>query len=209
MKTKQIIYVTLFFFLQYINAQTSSLDKINLGNWAYIYLPETMEIQSGIYKQTLDNAKREFSVNAERIVFQQKGLNNGENMQTYARVIIRTDTNNETFPNLNSYNITSAELSDLNKIYKELVYETENNPRFPVKIISWNSLKITTLNGQKCINYSYTRKMGDNPETYSEFYIFWKGKKQHSVNIEYRINETYKWKKVLENCVNSLSFKKV
>ena len=98
-------------------------------------------------------------------------------------------------------------MSDLNKSFKEQAYEIANNPTFPAKIFSWNAVKISTINGQKCINYSYTRKMGSNPETYSEFFIFWKGKKQHSINIEYRINETTKWKMELVNCVNSLIFK--
>ena len=44
--------------------------------------------------------------------------------------------------------------------------------------------------------------MGSNPETYSEFFIFWKGKKQHTINIEYRINEASKWKTELMSCVN-------
>lgn len=207
MKTKIIICLTLILLLQNLNAQTSSLEKINLSNWGYIYLPKTMEVQSGIYKQTLDNAKKEFSVNAERVVFQQNGLNNGNNKETYARVIIRTDSNTEIFPNLNTEKITATDLADLNQSFKEQTYEASNNPTYPAKIISWNSVKLSTINGQKCINYSYTRKMGSNPETYSEFFIFWKGKKQHSINIEYRINETSKWKTELINCVNSLKFK--
>ena len=188
-------------------AQNSSLEKINLGNWGFINLPKNMEIQAGIYKQTLDKAKKEFSVNAERVVFQQKGLNEGNNKQTYARVIIRTDTAEENFPNLNTEKVTMQDLKDLNQSYKSQVYEVANNPTYPAKIISWNNLKIATINGQKCLNYSYTRKMGSNPETYSEFFIFWKGKKQHTLNIEYRISETAKWKTELVNCVNSFKFR--
>ena len=207
MKISRNICVVLILLLQNLNAQTSSLEKINLSNWGFIYLPKAMEVQSGIYKQILDDSKKEFSVNAERVVFQQKGLNNGENKETYARVIIRTDTGTETFPNLNTEKINVTDLSDLNKSFKEQTYESANNPTFPVKIINWNAVKISTINGQKCINYSYIRKMGSNPETYSEFFIFWKGKKQYSINIEYRINETTKWKMELVNCVNSLIFK--
>ncbi len=207
MKISRNICVVLIFLLQNLNAQTSSLEKINLSNWGFIYLPKAMEVQSGIYKQILDDSKKEFSVNAERVVFQQKGLNNGENKETYARVIIRTDTGTETFPNLNTEKINVTDLSDLNKSFKEQTYESANNPTFPVKIINWNAVKISTINGQKCINYSYTRKMGSNSETYSEFFIFWKGKKQHTINIEYRINEISKWKTELLNCVNSLRIK--
>lgn len=207
MKTKIYLYLLLCLIAQSTIAQNSSLEKINLGNWGFINLPKNMEVQSGIYKQTLDKAKKEFSVNAERVVFQQKGLNEGNNKQTYARVIIRTDTAEGNFPNLNTEKVTSQDLKDLNQSYKSQVYEVANNPTYPAKIISWNNLKIATINGQKCLNYSYTRKMGNNPETYSEFFIFWKGKKQHTLNIEYRIGETAKWKTELVNCVNSFKFR--
>lgn len=206
MKTKIYFHLLLCLIFQSAIAQSSSLEKINLGNWGIINLPKSMEVQSGIYKKIVDEAKKEFSVNAERVVFQQKGLNQGNNKQTYARVIIRTDTAQENFPNLSTEKVTPKDLTDLNQSYKSQTYEVANNPTYPAKIISWNNLKIVTINGQKCLNYSYTRKMGNNPETYSEFFIFWKGKKQHTLNIEYRINETAKWKTELVNCVNSFKF---
>lgn len=207
MKTRLIFLFIFFFHLQNLSAQIGSSDKIYLGNWGYIYLPESMEIQSGIYKKVMDEAKKEFSVNAERVVFQQRGVNDGENLNTYARVIIRTDTESETLPNLNTEILTKSDLSELNSVYYSEVNELSNNTKFPIKIINWNPVKITTINGQKCINYSYLRKMGDNPITFSEFFIFWKGRKQHTINIEYRINETSKWKNILESCVKSLKFK--
>ena len=187
-------------------AQTN-WDKINLGNWGEIKMPSSMEIQSGIYKKVLDNAKRHFSVNAERIVFQQKGVNDGKNLETYARIIIRTDFTNENLPNLNTTNFTSQDISDLNQMYKSQVYEVANNTTFPAKIIKWNGVKIVTLNGNKAINYSYVRQMNGKPQTYSEFYVFWKGSKQHSLNIEYRINDTSIWKSDLDKAVQTFKLK--
>ncbi len=204
---KSITTIFLTFLMFQISFAQTNWDKINLGNWGEIKMPSSMEIQSGIYKKVLDNAKRHFSVNAERIVFQQKGVNDGKNLETYARIIIRTDFTNENLPNLNTTNFTSQDISDLNQMYKSQVYEVANNTTFPAKIIKWNGVKIVTLNGNKAINYSYVRQMNGKPQTYSEFYVFWKGSKQHSLNIEYRINDTSIWKSDLDKAVQTFKLK--
>ena len=205
MKSITTIFLT-FLMFQFGLAQTN-WDKIDLGNWGEIKMPNTMEVQSGNYKKILDYSKRHFSVNAERIVFQQKGVNDGKNLETYARIIIRTDFTNENFPNLNTTNLTSQDITDLNQMYKSQVYELANNTTFPAKIIKWNGVKIVTLNGNKAINYSYIRQMNGKPQTYSEFYVFWKSNKQHTLNIEYRINDSSIWKSDLNKAVQTFRLK--
>lgn len=204
---KSITTIILTFLMFQISLAQSNWDKIDLGNWGEIKMPNTMEIQSGVYKKILDNSKRHFSVNAERVVFQQKGVNEGKNLETYARIIIRTDFSNENFPDLNTTNITSQDIADLNQMYKSQVYEVANNATFPAKIIKWNGVKIVTLNGNKAINYSYIRQMNGKPQTYSEFYVFWKGKKQHTLNIEYRINDSSVWESDLDKAVQTFKLK--
>lgn len=205
MKSITTIFLT-FLMFQFGLAQTN-WDKIDLGNWGEIKMPNTMEVQSGNYKKILDYSKRHFSINAERIVFHQKGVNDGKNLETYARIIIRTDFSNEKLPNLNTMNITSQDIADLNQMYKSEVYEVANNPTYPAKIIKWNGVKIVTLNGNKTINYSYVRQMGSKPQTYSEFYVFWKGNKQITLNIEYRINDSSMWKPDLDKAVQTFKLK--
>lgn len=182
-------------------------DKIDLGNWGEIKMPSSLEVQSGNYKKIIDYQKRHFSVDAERIVFQQKGVNDGKNLDTYARIIIRTDFASEEFPDLNTTEITSQDIADLNQMYKSQIYEVANNPTYPAKIIKWNVVKIVTLNGNKSINYSYVRQMNGKPQTYSEFYIFWKGNRQHTLNIEYRIIDSDKWKSDLEKATKTFKLK--
>lgn len=199
---KSTLTLFAFIFLFQFSYSQENWDKIDLGNWGFVKMPKTMEVQSGNYKKILDYSKRHFSVDAERIVFQQKGVNSGKNLKTYARVIIRTDFTSETLPNLNTIEITSQDISDLNSMYKTEVYEVANNPTYPAKIIRWNGVKIKTLNGNKCINYSYIREM-KGKQTFSEFYVFWKGNKQHTLNIEYRISDSNIWKYELEKCVKT------
>jgi|SRR5690625_127006 len=205
MKSITTIFLT-FLMFQFGLAQTN-WDKIDLGNWGEIKMPNTMEVQSGNYKKILDYSKRHFSINAERIVFQQKGVNDGKNLETYARIIIRTDFTNENLPDLNTTNLTSQDIADLNQMYKSEVYEVANNPTYPAKIIKWNGVKIVTLNGNKAINYSYIRQMGSNPQTYSEFYVFWKGNRQYILNIEYRIKDSSMWKSDLDKAVQTFKLK--
>ena len=190
---------------QSISAQ-SNWEKIKINNWGIIAIPNSMEVQSGLYKKIADKAKQEFSVNAERVVFQQKGVNKGENLNTYARVIMRTDYGTETLPNLNKEILNANDISDLNSVYKAQLNELSTNSKYPAKIIKWNSVKIITIAGQKCINYSYIRQMGNNPQTYSEFYIFWKGKNQYTINTEYWIRDSEKWKTDISKSINSFKF---
>lgn len=205
MKTIITLFITSLIFQ--VGFGQDNWDKIDLGNWGEVKMPNTMEVQSGNYKKIIDYSKRHFSVNAERIVFQQKGVNDGKNLDTYARVIIRTDFATEDFPDLNTTEITSQDILDLNQMYKSQIYEVANNPTYPAKIIKWNGVKIVTLNGNKAINFSYIRQMNGKPQTYSEFYTFWKGKRQHTLNIEYRIVDSTKWKSDLENCVKTFKLK--
>lgn len=203
---KSILFLFAFMLIQTAVCQ-ENWDKIDLGNWGEIKMPSSLEVQSGNYKKIIDHQKRHFSVNAERIVFQQKGVNNGKNLDTYARIIIRTDFANENFPDLNSTEISSQDIADLNQMYKSQIYEVANNPTYPAKIIKWNGVEIVTLNGNKSINYSYVRQMNGKPQTYSEFYIFWKGNRQHTLNMEYRLVDSYKWKSDLEKSVQSFKLK--
>lgn len=199
--------IVLTFLIFQVSLAQNNWDKIELGNWGLISMPNTMEVQSGNYKKIIDYSKRHFSVNAERIVFQQKGVNDGKNLDTYARIIIRTDFASEEFPDLNTTEITSQDIADLNQMYKSQIYDVANNPTYPAKITKWNGVKIVTLNGDKSINYSYVRQMNGKPQTYSEFYIFWKGNRQHTLNIEYRIIDSDKWKSDLEKATKTFKMK--
>lgn len=204
---KKTIILTLTMLLVQLGFSQENWDKIDLGNWGEIKMPSSLEVQSGNYKKIIDYQKRHFSVDAERIVFQQKGVNDGKNLDTYARIIIRTDFASEEFPDLNTTEITSQDIADLNQMYKSQIYEVANNPTYPAKIIKWNGVKIVTLNGNKSINYSYVRQMNGKPQTYSEFYIFWKGNRQHTLNIEYRIIDSDKWKSDLEKATKTFKLK--
>jgi len=187
-------------------SQTTSWEIINLSNWGVIKLPSSMEVQSGTYKKILDNSKKEFSINADRIVFQQKGLNEYGSFSTYARVIIRTDhANPGDFLKLNQMNLTQTDLSDLNAMYQEDITSVCNEMN--AKLLKWTNVKTSTLGGVECVYFNYTRQMTGKSPTFSEFYIFYNNDRQHTINFEYWTADVEKWQTEFENCKKTFKFK--
>ena len=184
----------------------SNWETINISNWGSIKFPPSMELQQGTYKKLLDEAKRELYLDLDRVVFQQKGLNNFDNFNTYARVIIITNhANPGDLPKLNELNLSASELNELNSIYKDEVISVSK--KMSARLLNWTPLKITNLNGINCLYFNYTRQIGDKPSTFSEFYIFYNYNKQHSLNIEYRTHERLTWETILNECKQSFKFK--
>ena len=201
-----LINILLFISVLNSNSQTTNWETINLSNWGVIKLPSSMEVQSGIYKKILDNVKKEFSINADRIVFQQKGLNEFGSFSTYARVIIRTDyVNPGELPKLNHLNFSHTEINDLNTMFKKEIISVCN--KMNAKLLYWTNAKILSLNGVKCIYINYTRKIHGKSSTFSEFYIFYNYDKQHTINFEYWTSDKTKWQPDFETCKKTFKFK--
>src|SRR5690606_8630613 len=97
-----------------------------------------MEIQGGVYKELSDRIKEINGVNASRVIFQQKNLNNldGGSMQTYARVFIRTEKGVAGDFKKLSESLTQTEADEINSTFKSQI-ESEA-PRANAKILEWN-----------------------------------------------------------------------
>ena len=186
--------------------QTTTWELINLSNWGIIRLPPSMEVQSGLYKKIVDEAKKEYMVEGDRIIFQQKGLNSFGNFDTYARVIIKTITGSPgDFPKKGELFATTNELSELNSSYKQDILKVCK--AMNAQLLKWTDLKNTAINGYKCLYFNYTRQISGKPSTYSEFYIFIDYDRQHSLNLEYRIADSSTWQPELEKCKSTFRFK--
>lgn len=202
---KNILTLLMLLFSTSLFSQ-SNWETINISNWGSIKLPPSMEIQEGTYKKLLDEVKKEFSVNSDRVIFQQKGLNDFGSFDTYARVIIRTDyANPDDLPKLNEVNFSQSELDELNLMYKQEIMSVSK--KMNATLQNWTSLKVVKLNGVNCLYFNYTRQIINKPSTFSEFYIFYNYSKQHTLNIEYRINDKSKWEPELTKCKSTFKFK--
>lgn len=109
-------------------------QKFDMNSLGIIHISKAFELKSGIYKKIVDEFKRHFSVNAERVVFQQRGLNNMKNMDTYARIIIRKSVVEDVLPNLDTLKLIDSDISELNQMYKFEIYQMIRNSQFPAKI---------------------------------------------------------------------------
>ncbi len=190
-----------------IFGQTSDWETIQIKNVGSIKLPPSMEVQSGTYKQMVDEIKKLYMVSGDRIVFQQKGLGENPTMETYARMIFRTDIfNTGDFPSISQLEYSPSLLNELDEMYKQEIVSICQKTKSTFE--SWNKLRITELNGRKCLYFSYSRKMGSNPKTFSEFYIFVLGTKRHTLNFEYWLRDKSKWESELAKCKSSFKLNK-
>lgn len=201
-----LLYIILSISVFNVNSQTTNWETINLSTWGVIKLPPAMEVQNGLYKKLIDSFKNEFLITGDRIVFQQKGLNELGSFSTYARIIIRTDhANPGDLPKLNQMNLTQTDISDLNTVYKEDVTTVCN--KINAQLIKWTKVTTSSLGGVKCIYFNYTRQLPNNSSTFSEFYIFYNDDKQHTINFEYWSTDSAKWQQEFENCKKTFKFK--
>jgi len=200
MKSIAIIFGVLLTFN--IFGQTGDWESIQIKNVGSIKLPPSMEVQSGTYKQMVDEIKKLYMVSGDRIVFQQKGLGENPTMETYARMIFRTDSFSPgDFPSIAQLEYSSSLLNDLDEMYNQEIVSICQKTKATLE--SWNKLQITELNGRKCLYFSYSRQMGNNPKTFSEFYIFIMETKRHTLNFEYWIRDKLKWEPDMAKCKSS------
>ncbi len=200
-------FIVLFLlFCSYTLNSSEGWETIQISNWGSIKLPPSMEIQSGDYKRFVDDIKRQLIEEVDRVVFQQKGLNKGENLDTYARIIIRTDKGHPgDFPDLSQFRLTEQDLREFNLYVMqeaELMLNQTNSD-----IISWTDLTTSFLGGRKIFYYTYTRTAPGLSPVHSEVYMIFNDNMLHTVIFEYYTGHKSKWAEVLEKSKASFRVK--
>lgn len=202
MKTK-IIALLLIFFSVSCHSQTDI--KYNINNVGYIYISPKMELQSGDYKEIADQIKKTFNVYGDRIIFQQKGINELSSTANnfYVRAIIETKFGEMgDFQMLHSpIDFTTSELQELSLYYKKQTIDQFRNTL--LKLILWHGVGVERINNQYCIKYSYVRQLDDNPPVFVSSYIFQNYDRCHTITLSYRIKEENIWKNLLLQSLNS------
>ena len=96
---KILILIFTIFLSNLCFAKTIEFENYKVVNLGYISISKNMEIQAGKYKQISEAYQKEigkrfgYEISSDRVVFQQKRLNNLEKkgFSSYARVILETD----------------------------------------------------------------------------------------------------------------------
>lgn len=198
-------------------SQTTDFENYKLSNVGFISIPSKMELQSGIYKKKSEKYQKEiserlgFEVSGNRIVFQQKGLNDNvkSGFSTYSRIILETEIGQfGDFEKLtNNYNLTQAELVQINDEIINQVKQSFNGTG--LRIINWYGVSVKKINGRTALKVSYLRQLNDNPYVLVEMYSFQNNDRMHRLTLSYRQSDGNIWKPLFAKILNSFTITNV
>ncbi|GHV38884.1 hypothetical protein FACS1894179_02960 [Bacteroidia bacterium] len=208
--------ILLFTILSIPNAECySQIDyiKYKIDRVGSISISPKMELQSGDYKQGAENyiKSQGITITGNRIVFQQKGLNelSSSSFNSYARIIFETTIGSiGDFEKLGSVaTVSVAELNEVSSVYKQQFLQQYRGTT--MKLILWHGASIEKVNGQTCIKYSYVRQLGNNPPVEVASYIFQNNDRMHTITVSYRKNDKNTWGVILTNSLNSFKIENI
>jgi hypothetical protein len=206
---KKIIYL---FLISFFNSFSQiEFENYSLSGIGSISIPNTMELQSGKYKEIHDKLeskiaeKYKYEITGNAIVFQQKGLNELErkSFTNYARIMLDTDIGSPGDYQKANVKIapTSNEIKDLNSDFKTQLITGFNGTQF--KLIDWYGCSLEIINGKQCLKVSYKRQLGSNPEVHVDLYRFQNNDRIHTLTISYRENDRETVKPIFAKVVNT------
>ncbi len=215
---KQTITLLAFILLSKICfSQSTDFENYRIIEVGSISIPNNMEIQSGNYKKLSETYQKEISkkfgyeVSDNRIVFQQKGLNDLEKQgfASYVRVILETEIGNfGDFDKLtNKLTATPQEISDISKEFKNQMQQSFVGTG--LKLITWYGVSIVTINGRTALKISYLRQLNDKPYVVVNMYRFQNNDRLHSLTLSYRQSDEATWKPLLTKIANSFTITNV
>lgn len=198
-------------------SQSTDFENYRIIEVGSISIPNNMEIQSGNYKKLSETYQKEISkkfgyeVSDNRIVFQQKGLNDLEKqgLASYVRVILETEIGNfGDFDKLtNKLTATPQEISNISKEFKSQIQQSFAGTG--LKLITWNGISIVTINGRTALKISYLRQLNDKPYVVVNMYRFQNNDRLHSLTLSYRQSDEATWKPLLTKIANSFTITNV
>lgn len=171
--------------------------RVNIINVGFFDIPESMEVQKGKYKESIDATKKIKGYNVAQLTAQQKGLNeyNNKSYEKYARVLVETELGKMgEFEKIN-FDIsvfTQTDINQINNTFKKNVklgLESVN-----LKLIEWYPIKVEKVNGMSCIHVSYIRQLHDKPNVLVHMYMFQNNDRMHKFTLSYRLSESEYWK---------------
>ena len=199
---KILILIFTIFLSNLCFAKTIEFENYKVVNLGYISISKNMEIQAGKYKKISEAYQKEigkrfgYEISSDRTVFQQKGLNDFEKsgFSSYARVIVETDISNYgDYEKLTThYTATQNELKLLDRELKKEMQSIFSGTG--LKLISWQGISITKINGRTALKVSYIRQLNNNPYVWVDMYQFQNNDRLHRLTLSYRLSDEKIWK---------------
>lgn len=185
----------------------------DIGN---IAIPPSMEIRddnsyislvSDIIRDSY-SVKHDIEMKGSKLTFQPKGTNANEKqaLSKYSRILINY-TNGEPgefFKWNENFVLTEAEKQELNDFfYNEAVTPMK---ALNMKIIKWNPIEYSSINGISYMKQSFTRQMADNPIVNVEKYMFFNYDESVAITLSYRLSESEIWAADFKKVINYFDF---
>ena len=215
---KQVITLLTCILLSTVSfSQSTDFENYRILEVGSISIPNNMEIQSGNYKKFSEiyvkgmGKKFGYEISDNRIVFQQKGLNDLEKQgfASYVRVILETEIGNfGDFDKLTTkLTATPQEIADISKELKSQMQQSFAGTG--LKLITWYGVSIVTVNGKTALKISYLRQLNDNPYVIVNMYRFQNNDRLHSLILSCRQSDETTWKPLFEKIANSFTISNI
>ena len=188
------------------NVLKQNWNRIYIKNSGNFDLPSTMEIQTGKYKQILNELYKRMEWDTPQLVAQQKGLNDFSKggFEKYARVMFETSLGSYGDYEKLNFNISTYSQSDINELnntFKQQIQESFIGTG--LKLIEWYPTLIEKVNGMSCIHIRYKRQLQDKPVVLVNIYQVHNNDRMHILTLSYRLSEENYWKSDYETILKS------
>lgn len=175
--------------------------KYKIKNFGKVIIPGELEVQGSNYREMVDQELKgqgyTYELLQNKVVFQQKGLNEGETTDTYIRIIINTYIGKD-----GDYPIQETSEEDIAIAIPEIIKSFENKG---IQIIKHNGMENVKIGkNYLALKSSYIRKIGNNPNVYVASYAINNGDRMHTITISYRTNISSVWERNSEIILNSI-----
>lgn len=198
-------------------AQDSMWKTISIPEICTFRIPPTLEIQAGNFKKSNDQLLKdilEVTVTPNRVVAQQKGLNDGDPVASrrYCRIIVDTEIGAKgDNANLREpLKMSALELKLLDKTLKKQIQKDAANlvdsKGLRFSILSWEPLRIVRGDEFDAILTEYTRKMNDSQAVLVRKYTIQNNDAMHRITISYTEAEKDQWAEDLNKVINTFKF---
>ena len=196
-----------------VTDKATAFENYSVKNIGFISIPKIMEIQSGNYKKlqakfdSVWGRKYGYQIDDNRIVFQQKGLNNKSKkaFNTYARIMIETTVGKTgDYQKLtDSVNLTSTGLKELDNSFKQEINQSFQGTE--LHLLEWKGTKLVVINGRPAIKLSYSRQLGQNQPVQVDIYTFQNNDRMHRLTFSYRLEDSKEYEALFSESL--ISFK--
>lgn len=212
---KRVLLFLLLFLYHLGFSQT--YEKYYLKNIGSISISSDLELRSGNFTKIMDPYKKALEkqyaiqISDDRIVFQQKGLNefSKSGFSDYVRVIIETEYGSpgdyERATSIATF--SSADLSLINSEMKAQVINSFYGTS--LKLLKWNGISMQRINGTTALKISYVRQLNDNPPVVVNIFRFPNYDRMYTLTTSFRQSSASQWLPVMNKVVNSFTISKI